>query len=184
MNRIYHFVFISLILILLFASCSKEGNEDAGFLNIDGNNYVLTYGLVDEAGLGPDNSYRNYWLRFQSSMGDQPSHFIVFKLYSYSTSAIEEGTYTYNYIQTEAGLFSWVKAGYDLQYDEEGELVGGTVLLDSQVEEGSLVVTREGEILKFEFTIKFIKNNTTYLATGEFKDVQHEGYVYYSDIKK
>ena len=184
MNRIYHFFVLPASFILLFATCSKEGDEDAGFLNIDGRNYVLTYGLVDEAGLSEDNSYRNYWLRFQSAEGDQPSHFIVLKLYSYSTTAIEEGIYSYDFLPTEAGFFTWVKVGYELQYDEEGELIGGTVLLDSYVEEGSLVVTREGELLKFEFSIKFIKNLTAYIISGEFKDVLHDGYVYYSDIKK
>ena len=182
MQRFYHFLVLSVSFILLFATCSKEGDENAGFINIDGSNYVLTYGLVDDAGLGGDNSYRNYWLRFQSSEGDQPSHFIVFKLYSLDTLIIEEGTYTYDYIKTEAGLFTWVKVGYDLQYDEEGEIIGGTVLLDSYVEEGSMVVTREGELLNFEFNIKFIKNLTAYTVSGEFKDVLNEGYVYYSDI--
>jgi len=182
MNRIYHFFVLSACFILLFATCSKEGDEDAGVLSIDGRNFVLTYGLVYDAGLSEDNSYRNYWLRFQSSEGDQPSHFIVLKLYSYDTLVIEEGSYTYDLIQTEAGLFTWVKVGYELQYDEEGELTGGTVLLDSYVEEGSLVVTREGELLKFEFSVKFIKNLTAYIISGEFKDVLHDGYVYYADI--
>lgn len=184
MKRIYLYYVLSAVIILLFSGCSKEGNEDAGFINIDGTKYVLTYGLVNETGLGENNSYRNYWLRFQSSEGDQPSHFIVFKLYSYDTSVIEEGTYTYDYIKTEAGIFTWVKVGYDLQYDEEGELVGGTVLLDSYVEEGSLVVTKDGELLQFEFNIGFIKNLTSYNVSGEFKDVLHDGYVSYSDFKK
>jgi len=184
MKQIYQFFVLSAIVMLLFAACSKEGNEDAGFLKVDGNNYVLRYGLVDEVVMGADDGFRNYWLRFQSSEGDQPSHFIVFKLSSYSTTAIEEGTYSYDFLPTEAGFFTWVKVGYDLQYDDEGELTGGTVLLDSFVEEGSLVVTGEGEPLKFEFNIKFIKNDITYIVSGEFEDVLNDGYVYYSDIKK
>jgi len=184
MQRFYRFFILSASFIMLFATCSKEGDEDAGFINIDGSNYVLKYGLVYDAGLSDDNSYRNYWLRFQSTEGDQPSHFIVLKLYSYDTSIIEEGTYTYDFIQNEAGLFTWVKVGYELQYDKEGELTGGIVLLDSYVEEGSMMVTREGELLHFEFSIKFIKNLTSYTVSGEFKDVLNEGYVYYSDIKK
>jgi hypothetical protein len=182
MKRIYHFFVFAASFVLLFTACSKEGDKDAGFLAIDGKNYILTYGMVDEAELGGNDSYRNYWLRFQSSEGDHPSHFIFFNLCSFSTSAIEEGTYTYDYIQTEAGDFTWVKVGYDLQYDEDGELTDGTLLLDSYVEEGSLVVTAEGELLKFEFNIRFIRNQTTYVITGEFRDVLYDRDISYFDI--
>ncbi|MBN2214049.1 MAG: hypothetical protein JW723_07385 [Bacteroidales bacterium] len=184
MKNIRCFMILTPVLILLFVSCSKEDNEDAGFINIDGKKYVLTYGLFDDAGLDAGNTYRNFWLRFQSTEGDQPAHFIVFKLYSYSTSVIEEGTYNYDYIQTGAGLFSWVKVGYDLQYDEEGKPDGGTVLTDKQVTGGSMAVTTEGEICRFEFTIGFEVNDTPVNVSGEFKDVLDKGDVSYSDIKK
>ncbi len=184
MKKVIKFIPILFGAVLLVASCSSDTKEDAGYIKINGTSYLLTYGIADDYGTNSDISYRNYWIRFQSSEGDEPSHFFTFKLYSTSTTKIGEGTYTYEYFPSQAGEFSWVKTGYNIQYDDAGEQIAGTILLDSQVEEGSMVITKEGDTYKFDFNIVFIKNNNTYTVTGEFKDILHDGSVNYSDMKK
>ena len=169
---------------VLLLTCSEDEENDAGSMTINGTSFVLSYGQVDEAGLSEDSSYMNYWIRFQSSEGDYPSHFLVFKLYSNRTIEIGEGTYSYAEIMSRAGYFSWVKAGFDLHYNEANEPDEGTVLLDSQVDEGSMIITKQGSGLNFEFNITFTRNNTLYTVTGNFTGALHEGNVYYTQLKK
>ena len=169
--------------ILLFTKCSSESNEDAGYIIINGMNYALTYGLVSDYGINQDMTYRNYWIKFQSSEGEEPSHFILFKLNSTSLTDIGKGTYEYKVLPSDSGEFSWTKVGYELQYDVAGEKIDGTILLDSEVKEGHIIITDENEVNRFEFNIVFEKNNTIYTVTGEFSDILHEGSVSYTDKK-
>lgn len=184
MRRIFLVSVLLAGLSVIILTCSKESENDTGSMTVNGTSYVLSYGLMDEAGLSEDSSYMNYWIRFQASDGDYPSHFLVFKLYSNSTEEIGTGTYSYAEIMSRAGFFSWVKAGFDLHYDETNELDEGTVLLDSQVDEGSMIITKEGGGLNFEFDITFTRNNTLYTVTGNFNGTLHEGDVYYTELKK
>jgi hypothetical protein len=184
MKRMNQCFALAVSLMILLITCSKESDDDAGFISIDGSNYVLTYGLVNDVGSNTTLGYRNFWLRFQSSAGDKPEHFIVFLIYSNDTLKIGEGNYNYDVSPESAGDFSWIKVGYNIQYDNAGEATDGTFFYDSDVKEGTLVITKAGDEHKFEFNITFDKNNIVYTITGEFKDVLHEGFVYYSYIKK
>lgn len=183
MKRVLRLITTLFSIFIILSSCISD-KADTGFIKINETSFTLTFGLVEDYGTNNDISYRNYWIRLQSSMGDQPVHFIVFNLYSTSTVKIGEGTYTYKISPNQGGEFTWVKVGYNIQYDDAGVKVAGTILLDSDVDVGTIVITNQGDYNKIEFDIVIKKNSVTYTVKGEFKDILHEGDVYYSDIKK
>ncbi|MBN2612239.1 MAG: hypothetical protein JXB00_11830 [Bacteroidales bacterium] len=164
--------------VLLLNACSSD-IKDSGFIVFNGESYPLNYGMVEDYGTNDEITYRNYWIGIQSSQGDMPSHYITFELNSNNTAKIGEGTYVYKWYASDPGEFSSVKVAFDLEYDEYGEKIAGTVFNYMHVVEGTLVISKNGDYNKFEFNLTFEKENSTYTVTGEFSDVLHEEYFYY-----
>ena len=161
-------------IILLFYSCG-EVEVPNKFFELDEERIELSVGKIDDWGTDNDISYRTYRLGF-ADFTDNPENYISFRILSYSTTRIEEGTYTYQFLPEEGEITS-IQVGVDLAYDSSGEAIAGTRFSESNSEfDGTITVSKKNDNYCFVFDIIITRDDETYSLTGEYNDVLSEGY--------
>lgn len=176
MKKLFYFSSI-IAIIALFSSCGEVELPNK-FFEINGESYSLEVGQMIDYGTNYDITYRTYDLGFASS-SSTPKNYISFYLYSNSTTRIEEGTYSYEYIGSK-GSITDVNVGINLTYDGSGEAISGTRFSDyTSTFEGTVTISKKNDNYSFVFDLTITDDDETYTITGEYNDVLSESYFSY-----
>lgn len=175
MKKFYNLFIIPFFSILLFSSC--EIDEDANSFLVNGQRFRINYGIIEDTYITDlDAYYRIYNIQLQSYQEDFPEHYVRFKLFSYDTKFLSEGTYTYYYEGPyRAGDFSYCEIGYNMDYDQYGVPVEGRIISDTPETQGTMTITKTSTKTKFVFDFTMHKNGEIYSISGEFDGYLNEG---------
>lgn len=161
---------LTALLLSVLNSCSTEEERPTSYFSLNGSNYELPYGFIDDDGTNSDITYRMYDI-FLSNSSDYPENYIEFTILSNSTERLEEGVYSYQYFYEE-GCFTYFALGHSIKYDASGEAISGTRMSYYSIEdlEGTITVEKEDGDYKFIFDLTFTFENNNYNLEGMYWD--------------
>jgi hypothetical protein len=168
--------YLYIICCFLFTcfSCTFSDDESSNnYLTVNGVDYDLTYGIIDDDGTNYSITGRYYDLCFKSSASDYPSDYIRFTVLSTSTTRLQEDTYSYN--NNGVGELWDVEIGTDLLYDNSMNAISGQRLSgDYYVSSGSVIISRHGDYYEFTIDIEMVINNKSYTIQGYYTGLLHQ----------
>jgi hypothetical protein len=168
MKKVFNFLILGAI---VFSSCSKDDTKPSQF-SIDGSQYNLNIGTIDDYGTNNNLTYRSYSLELKDKE-TKPSAYIKFRMYSPSTTRLEEGTYSYTYDNYEKNRFSWVVFAHSLVYDNNGVITSGKIFDEEDyLIVGTITVGKNSSIYTFDFDFTATDrndNSRTYSLKGHFE---------------
>ncbi len=174
-------VYLMVLLVgLFFAQCEKAEELDKSYVKINGEEYSLTKGYIDDEGTDQAISYRSYDLQFQNAETDNPKTFFYFEIKSTSTERLEEGVYNYN-SWFEKGEFSTPVLKYNLEYDDGGQIVSGTAITESIADDisGTVTISKDNGNYVFDIDLVFTVDGQTKNVEIHFNNSLAESYLSY-----
>jgi len=162
-KRIKFIKYIAVILVIILG-CQKD-DTDPDFLRIGNQKSNLDEGFYVDYGTNPtDISYRRYGIQLVDNDFD-PSFYVQFMIYSFSTKELTSGIYQYNYDNEEAGYFSYLSAGINLETDRTGNYIRGEIYDDAdekvEVLNGLIDLTIDKNTYYFDIEATMVKNFDT-----------------------
>lgn len=147
-----------IIACFVFTAC-EETEKEPDFMEINGVEYILNVGYINNMTWSDD-----LMGTFKISLGDNadnPTNFISFRLYSSSTSQLNEGTYTYVWWPDEPNVFT---------FPELITIDGHNITEKTHSWNGNIYVSKKNDNFLFEFDLiaKDDNNGEDTLIKGRF----------------